>query len=101
MSMATYKGPCVTCGVYIERKVKTGRKMRCIECALAAQRAQQRGYAEGTDPAVAKSYAAGDAVGKQIRARKGPAFEKWARSMAAYASSLTTTEGETSDTVPG
>jgi hypothetical protein len=95
-----YRGPCSKCQDYIERRIRAGKAPLCLECALEKQRDQQRGYADGTHPELARSVEAGLEVREQIRRQEGTIYAHWVGGMARYVSALNTTDDEPGDTIP-
>jgi hypothetical protein len=72
-----------------------------MECALGKAEEQQRGYAAGNYPTLAKSLAAGHRAGVEMRERKGPAYDRWVASLINALSTPTTIEPSEGDTVTG
>jgi hypothetical protein len=75
--MPRYRGPCLTCGVPVDRPIKPHRQNLCIDCAIEVGHEYHRALAAGTHPDLERMKAAGRETARQIRARRGPQYEKW------------------------
>jgi hypothetical protein len=98
--MPRYEGPCIDCGAPLDKYVQPGRKPVCVECGIQRSADWNRAMANGTNPHSQTRAEAGRKAAAQIKARQGPAYEAWLRGMRAVVGVTTTTESETSDTVP-
>ena len=68
---------CQRCGRWEEKQRRQGKEFLCIECGIAKMEAQHRDYAEGRDPAMAKSIEAGLKAAEEMRSGEGPLHDKW------------------------
>jgi hypothetical protein len=75
--MVRYVGPCMDCGREVDRVLRPKRKYLCIDCATERADRQNRAMADGTDPGISKCYAAGHETARQIKAKRGPYYERW------------------------
>lgn len=75
--MPTLHGSCIDCGKEVERYIRPGKPLRCFDCALNYALDYSRTLHDGTNPDIAKSYASGREVARQIKSRKGPIYARW------------------------
>ena len=64
--MPRYQGPCVECGIAVDRIIKHGRGLRCLDCALVASQEAQRRMAARQGPEYHASVAAGREFARQV-----------------------------------
>lgn len=92
VTMAKAGSPCEVCGKPIERYVRPGRKVLCLEHALAFMAHQQLTLHQGTSPQVTDLAADGEERARQFRERSGPWYDRWREGMQRHARSLNITE---------
>jgi hypothetical protein len=97
--MARYIGPCNRCGDPIDRTIKPRKEPLCFECAIAKMLEQQASYHARQGEGVAFSELVGADAGRQMRAKSGPAYEKWVAGLRRAIGEPSATDSETSVTV--
>lgn len=98
--MPTKSGNCEGCGRYIEKYVRPGKQLLCLECGISKCANHNRAMHDGSSPLLERCRQAGAETARQIATGEGELYDKWARGMAAYVGRITAMKGAETASIP-